>query len=223
MSAATCHRADLPGPETEFQYPSAREQHDTSMTGMWLFLATETLFFGGLFLIWLYYRYLFPVGFALATRQTEFAVGTVNSVLLITSSVTYACGVAAIRNGDRKLLFKLAVATAALGVIFMLLKGVEWYLDIHAGMVPGPGFALRGPGSQGAALFWIFYYLATVLHAMHLMIGLGLVTWIALRARNGTVTRESHASVEIVGLYWSFVDMVWLVLYPMIYLAGRAG
>jgi cytochrome c oxidase subunit 3 len=108
-------------------------------------------------------------------------------------------------------------------VVFMLLKGVEWYLDIGAGMVPGSGFALRESASQGAALFWIFYYLATVLHAVHLMVGLGLVTWIALRARNGTVTRESHASVEIVGLYWSFVDMVWLVLYPMIYLAGRAG
>jgi cytochrome c oxidase subunit III len=221
MSAAS--RENLRAPDTEFQYESVREQHDTAMTGMWLFLASETLFFGGLLLLWLYYRYLFPVGFALATRHTEFWIGTVNSMLLITSSVTYACGVAAIRLGDRRLLFRLACATFVLGAIFMMLKAFEWYLDIDEGMVPGPGFALTGAGSEGAALFWVFYYISTILHAIHLLIGLGLVTWIALQARNGTVTRESHASVEIVGLYWSFVDMVWLVLYPMIYLAGRAG
>jgi cytochrome c oxidase subunit 3 len=221
MSATA--REDLPAPDTEFQYASVREQHDTAMAGMWLFLATETLFFGGLFLIWVYYRYLFPYGFALATEHTELSIGTVNSVLLITSSVTYACGVAAIRLGSRILLFRFAAITVVLGIAFMLLKALEWYLDIDEGLVPGQHFALIGPGTEGAQLFWIFYYIGTVLHAIHLLIGIGLVTWIALRARWGTVTRESHAAVEIVGLYWSFVDMVWLVLFPMIYLAGRAG
>jgi len=215
--------SDMPLPETEFQFESQREEHDTAMTGMWLFLTSETLFFGGLFLIWTYYRYLYPSGFALATTHTEFAIGTANSVLLITSSFTYACGVAAIRLGDRKRLFRFCVATLALGVAFMALKSVEWYLDIDAGLVPGPHFALTGPGSEGAVLFWVFYYIATVLHAIHLVIGIGLVAWIALRARSGTVTEQSHTSVEIVGLYWSFVDMVWLIVYPLIYLAGRPG
>jgi cytochrome c oxidase subunit 3 len=213
--------SDRPLPETEFQFPSEREEHDTAMTGMWLFLASETLFFGGLFLIWTYYRYLYPAGFALATRHTEFAIGTVNSVLLITSSFTYACGVAAIRLGDRKFLFRACFVTLMLGAAFMLLKCLEWYLDIDDGLVPGPHFTLTGPGSEGAALFWVFYYIATALHAIHLVIGIGLVAWIAVRACRGTVTEASHQSVEIVGLYWSFVDMVWLVMYPLIYLAGR--
>lgn len=207
----------------EFQYRDAVYESETAVAGMWLFLATEALFFGGLFLTWLYYRYLYPTGFAEAARESEFGIGTANTVILLTSSLVYACGLPAVRLGAMRLLFWLSVGTMALGTLFLLLKIYEWKIDVDDHMVPGRGFAISGANAGSAQLFWIFYYVGTVLHAIHLTIGIGLVGWIALRTRRGDFTPARYTAVEVVGLYWSFVDMVWLVLYALIYLAGRAG
>jgi cytochrome c oxidase subunit 3 len=212
-----------PDADVEFQFHDARFQADTALSGMWLFLASEALFFGGLFLTWCVYRHQHPLGFADATRDTQFTIGTINTVVLVTSSFVYACAVAFARRGDNRRILLASLATMALGMLFLGLKVLEWYLDIHDGEVPGASFRFRGSHDGGAELFWIFYYIGTGLHGVHLTVGIALVGWIAWRARKQAFSPSYTTPVEVVGLYWSFVDMVWMVLYPLIYLAGRAG
>jgi len=203
----------------EFQYDDERHQSDTTAAGMWLFLATETLFFGGLFLVWLTYRYQFPQGFADAARHAEFGIGTANTVILMTASAAYSCAVPAARLSHNRVVFWLCVTAILLGILFMSLKGYEWKQDLDEGLVPGPGFSMGQPAVRGAGLFWIFYYISTTLHMLHLLIGVGLVSWIAQRSRRGEFGPTNFVAVEIVGLYWSFVDLIWMVLYALIYLA----
>ena len=211
-----------PDGAVEVQFRDRRYQSETARSGMWLFLASEMLFFGALFLTWGFYRVEHAADFAKATRETEFAIGTANTVVLVTSSFAFACAVAFARRGRNRGVKWASITTAVLGIAFIGLKGLEWYKDIVKGDVPGPAFHTPG-GEGGEQLFWIFYWIGTGLHALHLLIGIGLVLWIASRARRGAFRPETAAPVEVVGLYWSFVDMVWLVLYPLIYIAGRAA
>ena len=212
-----------PDAAVEFQYHDAAYQADTALSGMWLFLASEVLFFGGLFLTWCVYRHQHPAGFAAATRDTQFAIGTINTVVLVTSSFSYACAVAYARHGDNRRILQASLVTAGLGALFLALKVLEWSVDIGAGDLPGAGFKMTGADAGGAELFWVFYYTSTGLHGVHLTVGFALVTWIAWQARHRRFSKDYATPVEVVGLYWSFVDMVWMVLYPLIYLAGRAG
>lgn len=220
MSSEAALRADA---AVEVQFHDAAYQADTTLSGMWLFLASEVLFFGGLLLTWCVYRHQHPAGFAEATRDTEFAIGTLNTVILLTSSLSYACAVAFARLGDNRRILQASLATALLGALFLGLKGIEWYLDISAGDVPGAAFRMKGAHAGGAELFWVFYYIGTGLHGVHLTIGIALVGWIAWQAHRRRFSPADKTPVEVVGLYWSFVDMVWLVLYPLIYLAGRSA
>jgi cytochrome c oxidase subunit 3 len=190
---------------------------------MWLFLASEMLFFGGLFLLWLYYRVLFPEGFAEATAHTEIAIGTANTLILLTSSAVYASGIPAARLGSNRVVVVTSILTLVLGVTFMVLKFYEWKQDFDDGMIPGPAFALHGPHAGGAQLFWVFYYIGTLLHMIHLAVGLGLVGWVAWKSRYRAFIHVHATPVEVVGLYWSFVDIVWMVLYALIYLGPRSG
>ena len=208
--------------EVQFQYTDAADERQTSLAGMWLFLVTEALFFGGLFLAWLTYRILFPQGFAEAARHTEFGIGTANTLILLTSSAIYAAGIPASRLGHNRVVAITGPIAMLLGIIFMFLKLYEWHEDFKDGMVPGAGFALHGPQTEGAQLFWIFYYMGTALHMIHLAIGIGLVGWISWKARRNAFTHVHSTPVEVVGLYWSFVDMVWMVLYALIYLGPRS-
>jgi cytochrome c oxidase subunit III len=207
----------------EFQYETLEHQSDASLDGMWLFLAQEVLFFGGLFLAWVTARHFHPLGFHRGAQETDLAIGSINAFILITSSFAYAAGLQLIRAGSRRGLILACGATIALGVAFLALKGLEWSEDIDKHMLPGPHFGITGPDAGGAQLFWVFYWVATVLHGLHLTVGLVLVGWVILKARKGAYSAGFHNPVEVIGLYWSFVDIVWLVLYPMIYLAGRPG
>ena len=208
----------------EMQYAGMEHQADTATSGMWLFLATELLFFGALFFIYAVNRSAHPAGTAEGSRHAELWIGTVNTVLLLTSSAVFAWGVGCARQGRNRAVFWASVATGGLGTVFFLLKLYEWKEDLDKSMFPGTGFALSGhPDAGGAELFWCFYWVGTGLHLVHMAFGLGLVAWIALSARRLRFSEGYSTPVEVVGLYWSFVDMVWLVLYPTIYLAGRAG
>lgn len=206
----------------EIQYADAADQRQTALAGMWLFLASETLFFSGLFLIWLYFRVLSPVGFAEAAEHTEFGLGTANTVILMTASAVYACGVPASRLGKNRVVVRTGCITMVLGLLFMALKLFEWHEDFSDNMVPGPDFAIRDAHGGEAQLFWIFYYIGTALHMIHLAIGIGLVGWITWRAHRNEFAGPHAVAVEVVGLYWSFVDMVWMVLYALIYLGARS-
>jgi cytochrome c oxidase subunit III len=205
-----------------FQYASARHQSETAISGMWLFLATEILFFGALFLSWIYCRHWNPAGFDAGARQTEIAIGTINTVILVTSSFVYSAGVAFIEAGNTRRLIQCCAVAWALGAAFLVLKfGIEWHADFAKHLFPGANFAIAGPLGGGARLFFVFYFISTALHGLHMLVGLALVGWIVRRARRGDFTTLYNTPVIVVGLYWSFVDIVWLVLYPLIYLVGR--
>jgi cytochrome c oxidase subunit 3 len=209
--------ADLVAPDAhaEFQYASPAHQHGTAIAGMWLFLSTEVLFFGVIFATWLLCRFAHPEGFAQAAHATNLAIGSVNALLLITSSLIFTIGIAEAQRGDERRLQRACIITFLLGLAFIILKGVEWGEDFSKHLWPGREFALP---DQGAKLFYVIYFVSTALHALHMLVGLGLVSWVAWRSRYG---RTRPVTVEIVGLYWSFVDIVWVLLYPLIYLWGR--
>jgi len=208
----------------EFQYPSAKYQAETAVSGMWLFLATEVLFFGALFLGWMFARHWNLDGFDAGAQRTQLAIGTINTVILLTSSLTYSAGLAFIAAGNTRRLVQCLAATWLLGLAFLILKfGLEWGKDFEDHLWPGANFAIAGPLGRGAQLFFGFYFIATAVHGLHMLIGLGLVGWIMLLARRGRLSAGYHTPVEVVGLYWSFVDMVWIVLYPLIYLIGRTS
>jgi cytochrome c oxidase subunit 3 len=204
----------------EFQYSSARHQAETAIAGMWLFLATEALFFGPLFLAWIYSRHWNTAGFDAGAAQTDLRIGTINTVLLVGSSFAYSVGLAFIREERRRMMVVCFVIAWLLGAAFMVLKfGVEWPTDFSKGLFPGAEFAIGGPLRDGAQLFFIFYFFSTAIHGLHLFVGLILLGWILFFARRFDGAR--HTPVAIIGLYWSFVDVVWIILYPLIYLIGR--
>jgi cytochrome c oxidase subunit 3 len=207
----------------EYQYSGIGHQRESALSGMWLFLTTEVLFFGALFLLYMIYRHFHPDGFAVASNHSRLAIGTINTVLLVTSSAVFSSGLGCIRGGDNRMLGRACLMTGALGTAFLLLKAYEWKLDFDDNLFPGPHFAITGDDAGGAQLFWSFYFVATGLHGLHMIVGIGLVGWIAWAARRRRFSAGYHAPVEVVGLYWSFVDMVWLCLYPMIYLVHRGA
>jgi cytochrome c oxidase subunit III len=206
-----------------FQYGSAQHQAHTAVSGMWLFLASEMLFFGVLFLSWIFCRHWRPIGFDVGARQTELTLGTINSVLLLTSSLTYAAATRCIEAGNVRGLIRLCLLTGALGLAFLGVKfGLEWHDDFDKHLFPGGAFAIQGPDRAGAQMFFVFYFVSTALHGLHMAVGIGLLAWIVWRARRGAFSATYSTPVTVVGLYWSFVDMVWVVLYPLIYLVGRS-
>lgn len=224
MSDAATH-STTPATEPHFVH---RAQQDLAGTlGVWIFLATEVLFFGSLFFGYLYVRVHFPEAVAAASRHTDLVLGTLNTTLLLTSSLCVA--LAAVRaegdddTGKRGAGWLLGVAMA-LGAAFLVLKGVEYHKEFTEHLFPDRGFAPLDAGApshkHGMQLFFILYFAMTSLHALHMLVGIGLLGWVALGLRKKD-KRAQH--VELAGLYWHFVDAVWIFLYPLLYLVGRSG
>lgn len=188
--------------------PMEHYETDTDLIGMWLFLATEVLFFGALFFVYFVYQHLYPQPLSDGVRRTDLTLGTINSVLLLTSSLAMSLGILQPRWRTRGF-----TAGGALGVAFLVVKGFEYGKDFKDGLFPGAGFVAVSPEAGPEQIFFIFYFIATALHALHMLIGLGLIGY-ALRGKGSPV---------VVALYWSFVDIVWLCLYPLLYLVGRGG
>ena len=194
-------------------------QHRAVTFGMWAFLASEVLLFAGLFAGYSVYRGLYPRGFLAAGNETSIWFGTINTFILMTSSLTIAVAGRAARAallGPARLLL---MATFALGVLFLILKGFEYREDLQKHLLPGPGFPIAVAGAQ---LFFAFYWVMTGLHAVHVSGGLAAVMRLILvSGRNGEWLRGS-ASEEATALYWHLVDVIWIILYPLLYLTGRA-
>ena len=205
-------------PETALNEPwhSPERQRVATQFGVWSFLATETLFFGALFLVYAHARLTDNAGFVAGAREADVWFGSANTVVLITSSLTMAIAERAVRERLVTLARMMTAATLVLGVTFLVVKGFEYAKDISEHLVPGPGFKLT---ERGAAEFWAFYWTATVVHATHLTIGLGIVGRLLLiRIRR---LPEHWIAAEGSALYWHLVDVVWVFLYPLLYLAGR--
>jgi cytochrome c oxidase subunit 3 len=202
-------------------FASAGREQSADRLGMWVFLGSEALLFGGLMLAYTLARRHFPQGFAAGSRETSFVLGTLNTAVLLTSSLLVA--LAELRTERRAAGARLLLAaTAALGLVFLAVKFAEYADDVGRGLAPlfGWPFRYRGPDPVGAATFFRFYFALTVIHATHLVVGIGLVGWTALRwPPLPPPTRERRAVAT--ALYWHFVDVVWVFLYPLLYLVSR--
>jgi cytochrome c oxidase subunit 3 len=211
-------------PALAHHFDNLAQQSEASTLGMWVFLVTEVLFFGGLFLVYTIYRHWYPAAFGAASHELDVTLGTVNTAVLITSSLTMALGVHAAQMGQRKLLMIFLVATMVLGAVFLGIKGVEYYHKFVEHHIPGPGFHFEEKDYiRHAQIFFSLYFLMTGLHAVHMIIGLGIMSWMLWWAWRGTITADYYSPIEISGLYWHFVDIVWIFLFPLLYLLGRHG
>ncbi|HEX7136908.1 MAG TPA: cytochrome c oxidase subunit 3 family protein [Vicinamibacterales bacterium] len=199
------------------------QQREATTLGMWVFLVTEVLFFGGLFMVYTVYRSWYPDAFAAASHELDVVLGTVNTAVLITSSLTMALAVHAAQLNQRKLLTMFLVLTILLGATFLGIKSVEYYHKFVEHHIPGPGFQFEKEYARHAQLFFSLYFVMTGLHALHMIIGIGIMLWMLAWARRGIITAEYYSPIEISGLYWHFVDIVWIFLFPLLYLLGRHG
>jgi cytochrome c oxidase subunit III len=217
MSSKPVH-ADAAAGRLQEHFADMDGQTHAARLGMWAFLASEILFFSGLFTIYTAERARFGHAFAEATRHADLLLGSANTVILLTSSLLVALAVFAIRQDRSRHASRLLLATAALGVLFLVLKGIEYAHHISEGILPGNYYRYDELPGPGAAMFFGLYYLMTGLHALHVLGGIVLMTWIARRTRNGDFGPAWHTPLELAGLYWHFVDIVWLFLWPLFYL-----
>jgi cytochrome c oxidase subunit 3 len=194
-------------------------QHEGVTFGMWVFLASELLFFGSLLLLYTAYRIASPDVFITAGRQTDIWYGTINTAVLMTSSLTMAVAAQAAEAGVRRLTIWCLGGTVVLGMMFLVFKGFEYTEDIEKNLVPGDHFALKEPAAQ---IFFALYWIMTAIHAIHLSIGLGLVGRLAVFGALRRVQLRDNPQVEATALYWHLVDVIWIILYPLIYLMGRS-
>ncbi len=196
------------------------QEPDIGKLGMWVFLASEVLFFGGLFLAYVYGRMHWPHGWEAASRRTDVVLGTVNTAVLLTSSAVVALAVACEEDARaRRWSARLLALTAALGVVFLAIKGVEWHAEWEEHLVPGPTFALDVDGAQQ---FFALYFVMTGLHGVHMIVGIAMLAILAHgRSRERAWARGRQ--LEVAALYWHFVDVVWILLYPLLYLVQRHG
>lgn len=202
------------------QFGTPEQQRETSTAGMWIFLATEVLFFGGLFTCFTVYRMLYTHAFNEGSSEMDLVLGAINTAVLITSSLTMALSVYSASMGRNVRTYLLLLATAFLGLCFLGIKFTEYYRHYLAHRVPGISFLSTSPDAGPLQLFFCFYFAMTGLHALHMIIGIGIVSVFAVRAALGSFNAEYFTPVETIGLYWHFVDVVWVFLFAIFYIAG---
>jgi cytochrome c oxidase subunit III len=208
-------------PALAHQFDDLEQQKEASNLGIWVFLATEVLFFGGLFLTYSIYRAWYTDAVAAASREMVLWAGTTNTVVLITSSLTMALAVHAAQMGERRSLMLFLVLTMLLGTTFLGIKAFEYHTEFVEHHVPGPGFQFEAAQRAHAQLFFSLYFVMTGLHAIHMIIGLAIIGVMLWWAWRGTITKDYSNPIEVSGLYWHFVDIVWIFLFPLLYLIGR--
>jgi cytochrome c oxidase subunit 3 len=202
-------------------WENIERQHQAVSFAIWLFLGSEVLFFAGAFAGYAVYRGLYPQGFAIAGGETDIVYGTINTAILLTSSFFIAVAGRAAHAKFHRLAYRLLLVTFALGMLFLVFKGFEYREDIEKHLVPNAEFALANAGA-GAMLFFSYYWLMTGIHALHVTAGLIAVARLLLRARRDLAWLSGSAAEEGTALYWHLVDVIWLVLYPLLYLTGRS-
>lgn len=204
------------------QFDDAEQQQLAATLGMWAFLATEVLFFGGMFAGYGVYRAWYPQTWADASRHLDLLLGTVNTAVLLTSSLTVALAVHAAQTGSRKGVVRNLSLTILFGAAFLGVKAYEYWHKWHEHHVPGATFEWHEASPSGPAeLFFSFYFVMTGFHALHMVIGLGILAWLIVQARRDRFDAEYYTPVEMTGLYWHFVDIVWVFLFPLLYLIDR--
>jgi len=225
------HHEEERHPELLHHFSDPQQQKDSANLGMWIFLATEVMFFGGLFCAYLIYRGWYFEDFAAASTSIDALLGGTNTAVLICSSLTVVLAIWAAQTSRRGLLLTMLVLTMMFGVVFLGIKAKEYKDKFEEHHVPGASFSFDKetiPGHPGqyanprhAEIFFALYFIMTGLHALHMIIGLGIFCWLLWMAWKGRFTPEYHTPLEVGGLYWHFVDIIWIYLFPLLYLIDR--
>lgn len=206
---------------TAHQFDTSEQQYDAASLGMWIFLVTEVMFFGGMFTAYIVYRTFYADAFAHASQHLDLILGGINTAVLICSSLTMALAVYGAQTDQRKLLVLSLFLTILLGTVFLGIKAEEYAHKFAEGLIPGSRFVYEGPDPRQAQIFFSLYFAMTGMHALHMIIGIGILLVLTLLAWRGRYSSLYYAPVELTGLYWHFVDIVWIFLFPLLYLLGR--
>ncbi len=201
-------------------FRTAEQQRESEMLGMWIFLATEVMFFGALFVAFTVYRTGYPQAFGAGSADMNIVLGSINTAILITSSLTMALAVHASEVGNQRWLQVLLVLTMLLGCVFLAIKGVEYYQHYLDHKMPAVWFEYSGADGSKVQMFFVFYFFMTGLHALHMLVGIGVLLVILGRSLAGSFSAEYHTPVAVAALYWSFVDIIWVFLFAIFYLQG---
>ncbi|RKG57330.1 cytochrome c oxidase subunit 3 family protein [Corallococcus sp. CA054B] len=219
MSSAHVTPGSVPGPKLAAHFASLEVQKHAARLGMWLFLATEILLFAGLFACYAAYRFLFPEAWAASSRSLDLTMGTINTVVLITSSFTAAMAVHYAKEGKNKMVGHMNVLTLLMAVGFLVIKFFEYKHKFHIGTLPGRYYFYEGIQLPGAPMYFTVYFASTALHALHVVIGMTVLAFATVRAyRVGDFNANNYTQVELGSMYWHLVDLVWIFLFPMLYL-----
>ncbi len=217
------HNDSAAHPALAHHFDNLEQQAEAASLGMWVFLLTEVLFFGGAFLVYTVYRHMYHDAFVMASHELDVTLGTINTAVLIGSSLTMALAVHAGQTGSKRLTQLFLVLTIVLGCVFLGIKSVEYAHKFHEHHVPGPHFEFDAKYVREAQIFFSLYFVMTGLHALHMIIGIAIMLVILWQASRGRFSPEYYVPIEITGLYWHFVDIVWIFLFPLLYLIGRHG
>lgn len=215
------HHAHPPGTRVHaHHFDSAEQEFETSKFGVWLFLVTEIMMFGGLFVAYALYRGMYPDMFHEASHHLNKVMGGINTVVLICSSLSMALAIAMVQRNQTKKAVALLLSTIAFAGVFLVIKYFEYSHKIHEGLLPGAFFTNKEITHPKADLFFSLYFIMTGIHGLHVIIGIGLITWVLIRARRNEFNSSYYTPVEMVGLYWHLVDLIWIYLFPLMYLIG---
>lgn len=205
----------------QHHFRDLRQQYEASALGMWLFLVTEILFFGGLFAGYTVYRTMYPEAFRIASLHLNAVIGAGNTLVLLGSSLTMVLAVNEARKGDNAKVIRYVLWTLLLGGLFLGVKVFEYHEKWAHHLIPGKSFYLAEYPGAGSQLFFSFYFAMTGLHALHMIIGAGLLIQLIVKAKKNLFTPAYNTPVDMVGLYWHFVDIIWVFLFPLLYLIER--
>ena len=200
------------------QFDDIEQQHESASLGMWIFLATEIMFFGALFLGYSVYRGAYHSAYAEASRHLDVVLGGINTGVLLCSSLTMALAVHAAQLGGRRTVVALLIATILLGSVFLGIKAVEYTAHFREKSLPGKYYAFEEVKIAGAAMFFSLYFIMTGLHGLHVVAGMSVLSWLLWRTLQGRYSSRYYTGLEMGGLYWHLVDLVWIFLYPLLYL-----
>lgn len=217
MSSQESHSHTSP---LQHHFADMEQQRDSAKLGMWLFLLTEVLLFGGLFCAYAIYRAWHPEMFSNAHHFLDVALGATNTVVLITSSVTMALAIRCMQLDQRKQAVWFIYSTIALAGVFLVIKYFEYAHKIHLGQLPGKYYTFQGLEGTNPHVFFSVYFMMTGLHGFHVLCGIGAMIWLLRRIKQGEFSSEYYTPIEMTGLYWHLVDLIWIFLFPLFYLIG---
>lgn len=211
----TAHPAHL-----QHHFSDSEQQRESAKFGMWVFLLTEILLFGGLFVAYGIFRAWNPEMFLNAHKALDVTLGTVNTVVLITSSLTMALAIRSLQVNKSQLSAGFLILTLMFAATFMVIKYFEYSHKIELGQLPGKLYTFTGIAGSNPHIFFSVYFAMTGLHGIHVLIGMIAIFWVLIRTRRNEFSPEYYTPVEMVGLYWHLVDMIWIFLFPLLYLVG---